>query len=155
VSDSNGNPVSNLRIYGLSKPLGSSSTNYVWSETYHYDWANPDDILVENWGTTDVYTGTYHLEAKYTDGTLYEDLGWHTVEAGEITYVGLYPVYLPDVYSNYGGWNSSIVIRNNSTSKTAHVVTTKIEDERIQGPERRVRCARGARTARRLCVIIR
>jgi hypothetical protein len=124
VSDSNGNPVGNLRIYGLSKPLGSSDTNYVWSETYHDTWANPDDILAENWGTTDVYSGTYHLEAKYTNGTLYRDLGWYTVMAGKITYVGLYPVYLPDIKSNSNGWNSSIVIRNNSTSRTAQVVTT-------------------------------
>jgi len=87
VSDSNGNPISNLRIHGLSKPSGSGGTNYVWSQTYSYpgDWDNPDDILVENWGTTDVYPGTYHLEAKYTNGTLYEDLGWHTVEAGKTT----------------------------------------------------------------------
>lgn len=70
-----------LRVYGLSKPLGSSSTNYVWSETYHMDYANPEDILVENWGTADVYPGTYHLEAKYTNGTLYEDLGPPTRQA--------------------------------------------------------------------------
>ena len=124
VSDSSGNPVSNLRIYGLSKPLGSSSTNYVWSETYHHTWAHPDDILGENWGATDVYPGTYHLQAKYTNGTLYEDLGWHTVEAGKTTYVGLYPVYLPDIMENYYGWNSSIVVRNNSDTKTAQVNTT-------------------------------
>jgi hypothetical protein len=63
VSDSNGDPVDNLRVYGLSKPTGSSSTNYVWSETYHHTWANTDDILIENWGATDVYPGMYHLEA--------------------------------------------------------------------------------------------
>ena len=124
VTDSNGNAVSNLRIYGLSKPLGSAGTNYVWSETYSDPALNPDDIVVENWGTTDVYPGTYHLEAKYTNGTLYEDLGWHTVEAGKTTYVGLYPVYLPDIMENYYGWNSSIVVRNNSDSKTAQVNTT-------------------------------
>lgn len=124
VSDSNGNPVENLRVYGLNKPPPSSGLDYEYSETYHEDWANPDDILVENWGTTDVYPDTYHLEAKYTNGTLYEDLGWHTVEAGKTTYVGLYPVYLPDVMENYYGWNSSIVVRNNSDTKTAQVNTT-------------------------------
>jgi len=35
-----------------------------------------------------------------------------------------YPVYLPDIKENYYGWNSSIVVRNNSTSKTARVYTT-------------------------------
>ena len=122
VSDGIGNPVSDLRIYGLSKPPGSSVTNYVWSETYRYDWANPDDILGENWGTTDVYPGTYHLQAKYTNGTLYEDLGWHTVEAGKTTYVGLHPVYLPDVSNYY--WQSSITVRNNSATDGANVDIT-------------------------------
>jgi len=134
VSDSSGNPVSNLRVYGLSKPPGSGGTNYVWSETYHHTWANPDDVLVENWGTTDVYPGTYHLEAKYTNGTLYEDLGWHTVEAGRTTYVGLYPIYLPDVNNYY--WESSIAIRNNSATDTAYVVTSFVWSSGIVAAQR-------------------
>lgn len=125
VTDSNGNPIGDRYIWGLGKPLGSDDTNYWWSRTYTYTWTNPDDVLVENWGTTDVLPNTYYLTVKNKSGSYtYEDLGWYTVEAGKTTYVGLYPVYLPDVMENYYGWNSSIVVRNNSTSKTAQGNTT-------------------------------
>ncbi len=125
VTDGNGQPIGDRYIWGLNKPQGSSGTTYQWSRTYAYAWANPDDILVENWGTTDVLPGLYHLFVKNESGSYtYEDLGWHTVEAGKTTYVGLYPVYLPDVMENYYGWNSSIVVRNNSDTKTAQVNTT-------------------------------
>lgn len=123
LTDSNGNPVGDKYIWGLSKPSGSGGTNYQWSRTYAHAWANPDDILVENWGTTDVLPGTYHLYARYPNGTLYRDLGNHTVRAGETTYVGLYPIYLPGV-RNSGGWTSSITVRNNSATDTAQVNTT-------------------------------
>ena len=125
VTDGNGQPIGDRYIWGLNKPQGSSGTTYQWSRTYAYAWANPDDILVENWGTTDVLPGLYHLFVKNESGSYtYEDLGWHTVEAGKTTYVGLYPVYLPDIMENYYGWNSSIVVRNNSDTKTAQVNTT-------------------------------
>ena len=74
---------------------------YGWSETYNADTENPDDILVENFATTDVTPGTYHLYARYPDGTLYEDLGNHTFVAGQTTFVGLYPSYLPAIQDNY------------------------------------------------------
>ncbi len=46
---------------------------------------------MENWATTDVLPGTYHLYAKNESGSVtYADLGWHTVAAGRTTYVGLY-----------------------------------------------------------------
>ena len=125
ITDSNGNPIGDRYIWGLSKPPGSGGTNYSFSRTYAYTWTNPDDILVENWGTTDVLAGTYHLTVRNESGSyIYEDLGWRTVRAGETTYVGLYPVFLPDIMENYYGWNSSIVVRNNSDSKTAQVNTT-------------------------------
>jgi len=70
--------------------------------TYSYPWANPDDLLHENFGTTDVSPGTYHLYThNYVDETacgstpLYRDLGNHTFAAGKVTYVGLYPSWLP------------------------------------------------------------
>jgi hypothetical protein len=66
----------------LSKPAAAIYGAYGWSETYPATtWANPDDILLENWRTTDVAPGTYHLYAKNLDGTVYEDLGTHTFVA--------------------------------------------------------------------------
>jgi hypothetical protein len=125
LTDSDGQPIGDRYIWGLSKPLGSGGTTYWRSRTYAHTWTNPDDILVENWGTTDVLPGTYHLTVRNESGSyIYEDLGWHTVGADETTYVGLYPVYLPDIMEDYYGWTSSILIRNNSNSKTAQVNTT-------------------------------
>lgn len=127
VTNPSATPVANLRIYGIEKPTAAGGNDYEWSQTYSYDWANPDDILVENFGTTDVAPGTYHIEAKYYSGgqwILYRDLGWHTVEAGKTTYVGLYPAYLPDVKVNSSGWSSTIPVRNDSTTHSAEVNTT-------------------------------
>jgi len=131
VTDVNGNPVTNLRIYGMQKPDGAiwnpSAYPYGYSETYNDDKENPDDILVENFATTDVDPDTYDLVAKHKVGdqwVVYEQLGSHTFTAGQTTYIGLYPVYLPDIMENYWGWNSSIVVRNNSDTKTAQVNTT-------------------------------
>lgn len=130
VTDTSGNAVGGLRICGLQKPAGATYGTFGWLQTYPYTWANPDDILVENFGTTDVTPGTWHLYARYADGsqacngTLYKDLGNYTFTAGQTTYIGLYPVYLPDVKANYDGWNSTVAIRNNSTSHTAQVTST-------------------------------
>jgi len=125
VTDASGNPVSGLQIHGLSKPAGATYGTYVWSETYpNTIWANPDDLWVENWATTDVAPGIYHLYARRPDGSLYKDLGEHTISAGKITYVGLYSSYLPDLKANYQGQTSSIIVRNNSVSEGAQVNTT-------------------------------
>ena len=137
LSDSNGNPVGGKHIIGLEKPvqaggdgvIGSCGNGYVSSLTYNQPWTNPDDILVENFATTDVAPGTYHLYAfnsyNYTTctGNLYRDLGTYTFEAGRTTYIGLYPNYLPDVRS-VPWWTTYITVRNNSTSRTAQVNTT-------------------------------
>ncbi len=127
VSDTNANPVANLRIYGLEKPAAAGGNVYEWTQTYSYDWANPDDILAENFGTTDVAPGTYHIVAKHYSGgqwVEYRDLGWHTVGAGETAFIGLYPVSLPSVRADYNGSNSTIVIRNNCSARTSEVNTT-------------------------------
>jgi len=109
----------------LSKPAAAIYGAYGWSETYPATtWANPDDILLENWRTTDVAPGTYHLYAKNLDGTVYEDLGTHTFVAGKTTYVGPYPIYLPEVKANASDWTSYITIQNHSTTKAAQVNTT-------------------------------
>jgi hypothetical protein len=63
--------------------------------------------------------GRYHVTVQGGG-----DLGWHDVVAGQITYVGLYPVWLPKVRGNYNGWNSMVVVRNNSSAFTAQVNTT-------------------------------
>lgn len=129
ITDANGNPVPNLVVCGLQKPYG----DYWWSRTYSYPWANPDDYMVENFATTDVKPGTYHLFAYPYQGSSQntctkppapvEDLGEHDFIAGRTTYIGLYPVFLPDIRSGVTSGNSKIVIRNNGTKK-AEVNTT-------------------------------
>lgn len=73
---------------------------------------------MENWGTTDVMPGRYEVTTS-AGGTL----GWHDVVAGQVTYVGLYPVWLPYVRSK-NGWTSTIVARNNSPTYQAQVNIT-------------------------------
>ena len=131
LTDVNGNPVGAKLIWGIEKPLaaeGDTAHNFLTAQTYAYTWANADDLVVENFGTTDVQAGTYHLYARYPDGALYEDLGNHTFIAGRTTFVGLFPAYLPDILSNYYGWNSTILVRNNSQVKVAQVNASLFAD---------------------------
>ena len=61
VRDANGNPVPNLVVCGIRKdPLYNTYTS---SRTYSFPWANPDGVLRENFGTTDVQPGSYTLYA--------------------------------------------------------------------------------------------
>lgn len=132
LTDVNGNPVGGKLIWGMEKPLaveGDPAHNFLTAQTYAYTWANADDLVVENFGTTDVQPGAYHLHARYPDGALYEDLGNHTFVAGRTTFIGLYPAFLPDIMENYYGWNSSIILRNNSSVKTAQANTTFFWDD--------------------------
>ncbi|MFZ1475394.1 MAG: M23 family metallopeptidase [Anaerolineae bacterium] len=134
LTDVNGNPVGGKLIWGMQKPLaaeGDPTHNFQTARTYAYTWANADDLVVENFGTTDVQPGTYHLYARYPNGALYEDLGNHTFVAGRATFVGLFPAYLPDILSNYYGWNSTILVRNNSQAKVAQVNTSLLADDRV------------------------
>jgi hypothetical protein len=127
VTDNAGNPVAGLQIWGMQKPLaaeGNSNNDFATALTYSYGWTMPDDIFLENFATTDIQPGTYCLQAKYaSNGQLYRDLGCYNFVAGRTTYVGLHPVYLPDVRAT-NGWASQITVRNNSTTATAQVVTT-------------------------------
>ena len=120
VSNVSGEPVDGLRIYGMEK---DPTWGYGWNESYCCVELNGDDIFDENFGTTDVTPGTYRIKARQTNGTLYQDMGWHTFEGGMVTFIGLNPVYLPDI-RNSGGWNTPIKIRNNSATDTARVITT-------------------------------
>jgi Peptidase family M23 len=129
VTDANGNSLPNLVICGLQKSYGG----YWWSRTYSFPWANPDDYMVENFATTDVQPGTYHIYAYPFQGSTQNtcvnppapvaDLGEHQFTAGQTTYIGLHPVFLPDIRSGVTSGNSKIVIRNNGTKK-AEVNTT-------------------------------
>jgi hypothetical protein len=114
VTSSAGIPVGGLLVWGLQKQPG---WGYATSQTYMSSSLNSDDILGENWATTDVLPGQYHI--TLSNGS---DMGWHTVEAGRTTYVGLYPVWLPDVRGALG-WTSTVVVRNNSPTYTADVYT--------------------------------
>lgn len=122
ITNTNGDPVGGRYMCGLQKQAG---WGYLWSLTYNYPNINPDDILVENWGTTDVTPGTYAVNSCVDSScTSCISMGTHTVEAGKITYVGLFPVWLPYILGNWGGWNSTIYVRNNSGTYRAQVNTT-------------------------------
>ncbi len=126
VTDTGGTPVPNLQVVGMKK---QQAWAFGWSTTYSSPALNSDDIFVENFATTDVTPGTYSLVAKQWNGQQwvdYKQLGTHTFTVGKITYVGLYPNYLPDVRA-IGGWDAKIVIHNPSGSRTAQVVTTFFE----------------------------
>ena len=117
VTNTNGDPVPGISVYGLGK---DPSWGYSFNETYTTTATlPPDDILMENWATTDVTPGYYHITLN--NGS---DMGWHTVEAGQVTYVGLYPVWLPNIYGSYNNFTSQIAAVNNSSSYTAKIYLT-------------------------------
>ena len=118
VTNTSGNPIGGVTVYGLEKQIWGTY-DYGSSLTYNNSALKSDDILVENWGTTDVTPGHYHITTSAGG-----NLGWHDVVAGQITYAGLYPVWLPYIRGNANGWNSTIVVRNNSTTYQAQVNTT-------------------------------
>jgi murein DD-endopeptidase MepM/ murein hydrolase activator NlpD len=118
VTNTNGDTVGGLQVSGLSKPyLGGIP--YSYNLTYNNTNLKPDDILMENWATTDVTPGYYQITLN--NGS---DMGWHTVEAGQVTYVGLYPVWLPNLYGAYNNWTSQIAAVNASSVYTAQVYLT-------------------------------
>lgn len=115
VTDANGNAVGDLTIHGVQKSVGG-----VTVRTYRNPLI-PDDFLIENFATSDITPGTYCIEARQGT-TVYQNFGCSNVfVAGQTTYVGLYPVFLPDIRSD---WTSSITVRNNSATKKAQVTTT-------------------------------
>lgn len=52
------------------------------------------------------------------------NLGSHTFTANRVTYIGLYPSWLPVVRPGGTGWDTTIYSRNNSTSSTSVSYTT-------------------------------
>ena len=126
VTNTSGEAVGNRLVCGLQK---DEDWEYESNLTYVDARFNPDDILYENWGTTDVTPGTYAIHTCPNTTDLCDcsnplPMGMHTVQAGRVTYVGLFPVWLPYVLGNYNGWNSAIVVRNNSDTYQAQVNTT-------------------------------
>lgn len=104
VADANGNPVGGKLIFGLEKPpQAEGGLDFATALTYAHPWANPDDLIVENFATTDIAPGAYHLYARNPDYSLYRDLGVYIFEAGRTTFVGLSPAYLPSVLLNNNG----------------------------------------------------
>ena len=105
---------------GIQK--GAPTTGYVSSRTYSFPWANPDGILHENFGTTDVniVPGTYFLYANdrafgCNHSPHFADLGDHTFFEDQVTYVGLHPSWLPTVRPSSGTiWDAQIFIRNHA-----------------------------------------
>jgi murein DD-endopeptidase MepM/ murein hydrolase activator NlpD len=60
VTNTNGDALGGRKVYGLDKPI-LGGYDYESSLTYNDPALNPDDILVENWGTTDVTPGRYQV----------------------------------------------------------------------------------------------
>ncbi|HRO25514.1 MAG TPA: hypothetical protein PLR07_14600, partial [Promineifilum sp.] len=118
ISDSNGNPVGNLVVCGIQKQ--APTTGYVSSRPYSFPWANPDDILNENFGTTDVRPGTYFLYAANLatgcGGAHVYNLGNYSFTAGRSTYIGLYPAWLPVVKLAIARWDAEMFIRNHDSA---------------------------------------
>ncbi len=138
VNDTNGNPVGNLVVCGIQKQ--APTTGYVSSRTYSFAWANPDDILHENFGTTDVRPGTYYLYAANLTtgcgGAHVQDLGSYTFTADQVTYVGLYPAWLPLVKPT-STWDAEVFIRNHASawrnvSYTSFAYTSSISGQRYR-----------------------
>lgn len=139
LSDANGNPIAGKHIVGLEKPSGAGGTCpgglYGFSLTYAAAVMNPDDLLQENFATTDVAPGSYAITAYdgYNLGTCQgtggsTSMGTYSFpDAGRTYYVGLHPVFVPDLRYNGDGIRSTLTIRNNSSSKKAKVTTSFID----------------------------
>lgn len=144
VTDDNGNPVGNLVVCRIEK--SAPTTGYVSARTYSFPWANPDDILHENFGTTDVKPGTYSLyAANYSTGCngahVYE-LGDHTFAAGADTYIGLYPAWLPAVRPTLS-WDAQMFIRNHSSERRSVSYTSFLSGGTVVGQRERTSNRRG------------
>ena len=124
VTYPNGQPVPDLVVCGLPK-----DGQVVPIRTYSYPWANPDDLLYDNFGTTDVDVspGTYTLyanpRASGCGGSHTYELGTHTIYANRITYVGLYPSWLT-VLRPSSNWDvQAYVATHNALSTNALTVS--------------------------------
>ncbi len=116
VTYADGSTYPNVTVTGLQK---QATSGYGTSVTYNSAALKPDDILVENWGTTDVTPGHYTVTTDVPG-----NLGEHDVVAGQVTYVSLFPVWLPYIRNTNGGWCSRIIIWNSSSTYQAKVTTT-------------------------------
>ncbi|MEZ4712577.1 MAG: M23 family metallopeptidase [Caldilineaceae bacterium] len=139
ISDSGGNKVGGKYITGIAKPYlaeGQDPDNHFLSTlSYNYTWTNSDELLRENFATTDIQPGTYTIYARNgsATGSVYENMGSHTFVANQITYVGLDPVYLPDVRQNASGWSTTISVRNNTGNTNQVQVTYYVYSGTVAG----------------------
>lgn len=74
VSDSNGNPIPDLIIQGIQKDVGPVSL--LTYDTASHPELKPDDLLFENFATTDISPGSYCLQVVNGD-----NLGCHSFVA--------------------------------------------------------------------------
>lgn len=119
ITNPSGSPITNLVVCGVQK----QTQNYISSRTYSFDWANSDGIFRENFGTTDIriQPGVYNLRAynltQGCSGSPIQTLGYHTFSADTVTYVGLYPAWLPIIRPT-PSWDAQTFIRDNATGST-------------------------------------
>jgi hypothetical protein len=123
ITNSSGNPIPDLVICEIQK----STSGYSSSPTYP-SWANPDGVLRENFGTTDVNQGTRELYANPTAkgcNSPYDySLGTRTFSANRATYVGLYPSWLPLLRPVSISWDAGFFIRNHNFNKVSKSYST-------------------------------
>jgi hypothetical protein len=86
VVDAQGNPVPQVRIYGLLKPE-PPETPFSYIETYG-DKAHPHPVYNENFATTDIPPGTYTLGVAIGGKKVFRKV---IIEAGKVTWVEFRP----------------------------------------------------------------
>jgi murein DD-endopeptidase MepM/ murein hydrolase activator NlpD len=117
----NGVPVGNLLVCGIRKTV-QTIVQMTPIRTYSFDWANPDDLLSENFGTTDVLPGNWTLYANERSrgcaATPHNyELGTYAFSAERVTYIGLYPYWLPTLKpSRSSNWDVQTYVRNLGTN---------------------------------------
>lgn len=117
----NGVPVGNLLVCGIRKTV-QTVVQMTPVRTYSFNWANPDDLLGENFGTTDVLPGSWMLYANERSrgcaATPHNyELGTYAFSAGRVTYIGLYPYWLPALKPSLNNnWDIQTYVRNLASS---------------------------------------
>ena len=131
LTNMDGTEIGDYLICGLKK-AGQSTPIPTYPVS---SWANPDDLLYENFGTTDVSPGTYTLHANTRASGCAAtphsfELGTHKVDANRITYVGLYPSWLA-VLRPSSSWNVQTYVANHGALSVSALNITYFDSSQV------------------------